>query len=190
MRSSRNAVAALVGGAALVVGGGSALAAHGTGDRAEHCEARLAKVAEQRGVSVDVIKARMAARVDAALANGRISAARAAMLKQRIAQSGICRPLGVHVQIAKRGMLRAAAGFLGLSARELRAQLPGTSLAALVQKQGKSVDDLEAAMTAPAKTRLARAVASGRITQARADRVREQLEQAAARLAQRTFPAR
>jgi hypothetical protein len=190
MRSSRTVLAALAGGAALLVGGGSALAAQDAGDRAARCEARLAKLAEKRGVSVDVIKARMTARVDAALANGRISAARAAKLKERIAQGAICRPLGVHVQVAKRGMLRAAAGFLGLSARELRAQLPGTSLAVLAQTQGKTVDALEDAMIAPAKERLARAVTSGRITQARADRALERLEQAAARLAQRTFPAR
>ena len=87
-------------------------------------------------------------------------------------------------------MLRAAGRFLGLSPRELRAELPGTSLAALTAAQGKSVEALEAAMAAPAKARLARAVATGRGAQARADRVLERLEQAAARLAVKTFPAR
>ena len=44
-------------------------------------------------------------------------------------------------------------------------------------------------MVAPAKERLARAVASGRITQARADAVLEKLEALAARLAAKTRSA-
>ena len=87
-------------------------------------------------------------------------------------------------------MLRSAARFLALSPRELRAELPGTSLAALAAAEGKSTEALEAAMVGPAKARLARAVATGRITQARADRLLQRLEQAAARLAAKTFPAR
>ena len=190
MRLNRNTLAALTGGAALLVGGGTAVAAQGDGDRAAACQARLAKIAEKRGITVAELQARLSARVDAALASGRISAQRAARLQARIAQGAVCRPLGVHAQIAKGRMLRAAAAFLGLGPRELRAELAGTSLAELAAAQGKSVEALEAAMVAPAKTRLARAVASGRIAQARADRVLERLEQAAARLARKTFPAR
>jgi|SoiMethySBSTD1v2_1073268.scaffolds.fasta_scaffold635447_2 hypothetical protein len=190
MRLNRNALAALAGGAALLVGGGTAVAAQGDGGNAAKCETRLAKIAEKRGITVAELQAKMSARVDAALANGRISAARAARLKARIAQGAVCRPLAVHALIAKGRMVRAAARFLDLGPRELRAQLPGTSLAALAQKQGKRVEALEAAMVAPAKARLARAVATGQITQARADRVLERLEQSAARLAAKTFPAR
>ena len=189
MRLNRNALAALAGGAALLVGGGTGVAAQGDGNAAK-CEARLAKIAEKRGVTVAELQARMSARVDAALENGRISAARAARLKARIAQGAACRPLALRALIAKGTMLRAAGRFLGLSPRELRAELPGTSLAALSAAQGKSVEALEAAMVAPAKARLARAVATGRIDQSRADRVLERLEQAAARLAVKTFPAR
>ena len=65
-------------------------------------------------------------------------------------------------------MLRAAAEFLGLDRQELRTHLPGTSLAVLAEKQGKSVSALEAAVVAPAKQRLARAVAAGKLSQARA----------------------
>ena len=154
------------------------------------CEARLARTAEKRGVTVAELQAKMTARVDAALAKGRISAARAARLKARIAQGAVCRPLAVHALLAKGRMLRSAARFLAVSPRELRAELPGTSLAALAAAQGKSVEALEAAMVAPAKARLARAVATGRITQARADPLLQRLEQAAARLAAKTFPAR
>jgi hypothetical protein len=87
-------------------------------------------------------------------------------------------------------MLGAAAEFLGLDRQQLRAQLPGTSLAALALKQEKTVAGLEAAMIAPAKARLAKAVASGKITKARADAALAKLEKAADRLANHVFPAR
>ncbi len=87
-------------------------------------------------------------------------------------------------------MLGAAARFLELDRKELRAQLPGTSLAALAAKQGKSVEALEQAMLARAKARLAKAVQAGRFSQARADRVLDRLERFVDRLAARTFPAR
>lgn len=193
MRWNRNAVAALVGGAALLAGGGTALAAQGDGDRAARCQERLAKIAEKRGVTVGQlqaeIRAKLTARVDAALAAGRISPERAARLKERIAQGEVCKKPAVKATLARHGMLRAAAEFLGLTQAELRAQLPGTSLAALAQGQGKSVDALKAAMVAPAKAKLARAVAVGRVTQARAERILERLEAVAERLAQKVFPA-
>lgn len=194
MRLDRNAIAALVGGAALLAGAGTALAAQGDGDRAARCEARLAKIAEKRGVSVDQLKAdvaaRLTARVDAALAAGKISAERAAKLKERIAQGVLCKGGFVKVKLARKGALRAAAEYLGLSGQELRAQLPGTSLAALAQTQGKSVDGLKAAMIAPAKARLAKAVESGRVTQARADQALERLAKLVDRLVTKTFPAK
>jgi hypothetical protein len=194
MRFDRKAIAALVGGAALLAGGGTALAAQGDGDRAARCEAGLAKIAEKRGVSVEQLRANIAARlnarVDAALAAGKISAERAAKLKERISQGVLCKGGIVKVKLARKGALRAAAEYLDLSGQELRAQLPGTSLAALAQKQSKSVDGLRAAMIAPAKARLAKAVESGRITQARADQALERLSKLVDRLVAKTFPAR
>jgi hypothetical protein len=94
-----------------------------------------------------------------------------------------------RARIAAFGMLRAAAEFLGLDRAELRAQLPGTSLASLAERQGKSVSALRAAMIARANARLEKAVASGSITQARADRALERLEKLADRLAIRVFPS-
>jgi hypothetical protein len=195
----RGVVAAVAGSAALLVGGGAAaLADNGSQSGRDHqarCEARLAEIAERRGVSVAEletrIEARLSARVDAALAAGRITADRAAKLKDRIASFELCSGHGRH-PLARlrvvRGMLEAAAGFLGLDRAELRAQLPGTSLVALAQKQGKSQSDLEAAMVAPAKARLARAVASGHLQQARADRILARLATLADTLATRMFP--
>ena len=196
----RGAAAAVVGSAALLVGGGSAALADDGGqasqNRQARCEARLEKIAERRGVSVaeleTQIRARLSARVDAALAAGKITADRAATLKSRIASFEFCSGHRRH-PLARlhsvRGMLKAAADFLGLDRAELRAQLPGTSLAALAAKQGRSQADLESAMLAPAKARLATAVASGRLTQARADRFLARLTTLADRLATKTFPA-
>ena len=195
MRMNRTTAAALAGAVALLAGGGTALAGQGDGDRGARCQERLAEIAEKRGVSVAQleaeIKARLLAGVDAAEKAGRISSERAAALRERIAEGSLCAG-GRHgkVHVRPRGMLAAAAGFLGLTPAELRAQLPGTSLAALAQKQGKSVEALKAAMLAPAKARLAKAVASGRITQARADQALERLASLVDRLVQTQFPAR
>jgi hypothetical protein len=168
MRLTRTTVRALVVSVALLVVGGAAVAAAAGPERGARCEARLQ------------------ARIDAAERSGRISSERADRLRERV--ENLC---GVHprARIAAFAMLRAAAEFLGLDRAELRAQLPGTSLAALAERQGKSVSALKAAMIAPARARLDKAVASGSITQARADRALERLERLADRLAIKVFPS-
>jgi len=192
MKIDRYAVGALVGAGALLVGGGAAVAANGKGKGQERCDALLAKIAEKRGVSVEQleanIEARLVARIDAAQKAGRISPERAATLKERVSEGNLCRAGKVRQYRAARGMIGAAAAFLGLDRGELRAQLPGISLAGLAQKQGKSVDALVDAMVAPAKARLTKAVAGGKLTQQRADAALERLEVLAGKLAARTFP--
>ena len=194
MRPNRLAVGALVASATLVVAGGVALASSSDGNRTTRCEARVARIAERRGITVDQlevnVKSRLLARIDAAEKAGRISPERAAALRERVAEGSLCEAAAkARVAFAARGLLRAAVNFLGLDRDELRAQLPGTSLAALAQKQGKSSAALEAAMVAPAKARLGKAVASGKLTQARADALLDRLERAADRLAVHVFPA-
>ena len=193
MRLNRHAAGAITASALLLVGGGAGLAAAGDGDRGTRCDQRLAKIAEKRGVSVEQLqadlKARLLARIDAAEKAGRISSERAATLRTRVSEGTLCAGRHhVRARIAVRGMLRAAADFLGLDREELRAQLPGNSLAGLAEKQGKSVSALEAAMIAPAKERLAKAVTNGKITHARADVALARLERAAERLATKVFP--
>jgi hypothetical protein len=195
MRIDRSKVAALAGVTALLVGGGTALAGNdGDGDRTARCEARLAKMAELRGVSVEQlqanIEARLLARIEAALAAGSISPEQAAKLRERVADATFCRRVArPAVRHAVRHLLAVAADYLGLTRAELRAQLPGTSLAALAEKQGKTVEGLEAALLAPAKERLAKAVAAGVVTQARAAARLDRLERLVERLVQKTFPA-
>lgn len=196
MRLNRHAVGALAASAMLLVGGGAALAASGDGDRGTRCEDLLAKIAEKRGVSVEQlqadIEARLLARIDAAEKAGRISSERATALRERVSEGSLCGARHhVTARFALRGMLRAAADYLGLDREQLRAQLPGNSLAGLAQKQpGKSAQALEAAMVQPAKDRLAKAVADKKITQARADAALAVLEKAAHRLATHVFPAK
>jgi hypothetical protein len=193
MRLNRPAVGALAASAALFVGGGAALASSGGGDRSASCEERLAKIAAERGVSVAQLeadlKARVLRRIDAAEAAGRLSKERANSLRERVASASICgASKKFKVGLAGRGMLTAAGRFLGLDRAQLARQLPGSSLVALAEKQGKTEAALEAAMVAPGKARLAKAVANGKITQARADAVLEQLERLADRLANKVFP--
>jgi len=156
------------------------------------CEQRLAKIAENRGVSVEQlqadIKARVLARIDAAEKAGRISSERATRLRARVSEGSLCGARNhVRARIAARSMLRAAAGFLGLNREQLRAQLPGTSLTGLAEKQGKSASALEAAMVAPAKARLAKAVEDKKLSQDRADEILAKLEKSAERLATHVF---
>ncbi len=195
MRTSRCVAAAATGAVALVIGGGAAFAGQSANDKNARCEARVAAIAEKRGLTVAQLEARaeerLTARVDDALEADRISADRATRLKERIAESGLCQ--GHHMLEARHGrhrLLAAAAEFLGLDRAELRAALSGTSLAALAEKQGKSVAALKAAMLAPVEEKLAKAVEAKRISEERADRLLDRLEVRVDRLVGRVFPAR
>ena len=192
MRLNRHAVGAFAATATLLVGGGAALAASSDGNRGSMCEQRLAKIAENRGVSVEQlqadIKSRLLARIDVAEMAGRISSERAAKLRERVSEGSLCSARNhVRVRIAARSMLRAAANFLQLDREQLRAQLPGTSLAGLAEKQGKTASALEDAMVAPAKARLAKAVEEKKLSQDRADEILSKLEKGAERLATHVF---
>ena len=194
MRTNRYVAAATTGAVALLIGGGAAFAGQSAEDKGARCEARLAKIAEKQGVTVAEVearvKARFTAKVDAALQSGRISAERAAMLKERIAEGILCKGHALRAKLGRHRLLAAAAEFLGLDRAELRAALPGTSLSALAEKQGKSVAGLKAAMLAPVEAKLAKAVETNRISQERADRLLDRLENRVDRIIVRTFPSK
>ena len=133
---NRKLAVAAAGAATVLVGAGAAFGGpDGSEQSGARCEALVAKIAETRGMSVAElearIKERLTARVEAALQAGRISAERAAALEKRIAEGHLCKGAQARVKLANRGLLAAAATFLGMSKAELRAALPGTSLAAL-----------------------------------------------------------
>jgi hypothetical protein len=193
MTLDRRTVAAVTGAAALLLSGGTALAG-GSGDNGgSRCEERLARIAERRGTTVAEleaqIKARLVASIETAAKAGLVSSEQAALLKQLVAGASLCPAKPADTQQA-RGPLAVAAAFLGLTKAELRAQLPGTSLAALAQKQGKSVEALKAALLAPAKERLAKAVVSRHLSPLRAAQALERLERFVDRLVATPFPSR
>ena len=199
MKIDRTAVVALAGSAALFVGAASALADSGTGQTGSgqagaRCDQLLAKIAQKRGVTPEQlqadIQARLLARIDAAEKAGKISSEQAAALRARVTGGNLCHAGKVRQHRALRGMIGAAAAFLGLDREQLRAQLPGTSLVALAGKQSKSEADLVAAMVAPAKARLAKAVTGGKLSQAQADQALTKLQVLATRLAERVFPTK
>ena len=195
MRTNRYIAAASTGAVALLLGGGAAFAGQSAEDKNARCDARVAKIAEKQGLTVAEVEAkvqaRLAARVNAALQAGRIAPERAAMLKERIAEGSLCqRGHAFKAQLGRHRLLAAAAEFLGLDRAELKAALPGTSLSALAVKQGKSVAALKAAMLAPVKAKLAKAVEMNRISQERADRLLDRLESRVDRIVARTFPAK
>jgi hypothetical protein len=168
----------LIAGAAAVAalaGGGAAIAAN-QGSFQDEQNAVLDAAAEQLGVEPSALSAALSdalsARIDAAVAAGTLTEQEGARMKERLADGDV--PLvglpgiGRHVHgIGPLGGLEAAADYLGLTRAQLREALSdGDALADVAKEKGKSVDGLEAAMLAAAKTDLAAAVADGHLTAA------------------------
>jgi hypothetical protein len=163
------------------------------------------QVAARLGVSPEQLRAAfratLTARVDAAVAAGKLTPEQAAKLKQRIADAkgtglGVRQAFAKHRQAlvrrigAKRRGLGPAASYLGLTREQLRSELKsGKSLAQIAAAKGKTTSGLVAAMLAPLKQRLAKAVAAKRLTQVRADEILERLADRLEQRVQRTRPA-
>jgi len=198
MRLDRLTITSVAAAAAVLAGGGTALADDGK-DRAERCQAYLAKVAEERGVSVEQLttdlKAKVIAKIDAAEKAGKLTAEQAAAKRAKVAEATGCRALAKKTKGARSkakrasyGMLAGAAGYLGLSKDELKAELTkGRTLAQLASGQGASLSELKEAMLAKAKQRLAKAVAANKITAEQSAKRLERLEQLADKLVERSF---
>ena len=90
------------------------------------------------------------------------------------------------------GAAKAAAAYIGVSISELREQLKaGSSLAAVATAHGKSIDGLEAAIVANAKTHLDKAVADGKVAADKAAQILATLKSKVAEIVMRTgAPAR
>ena len=120
--------------------------------------------------------------LDEAVADGRVSEDKAAEIRERI-ESGEG-GLGPFGRGFKRGFAHGyrlghlgAAGeglaeFLGIGVEDLRAALAdGQSLAQVAEANGSSAEELSAYLLGELETRLAEAVANGKIDQARADEI-------------------
>jgi polyhydroxyalkanoate synthesis regulator phasin len=172
-----------VAGALAVAGGSAGIAATRGDSPREESQAIIDDAAKQLGVSSralsDALKTALKNRVDAAVAAGRLTKEQGNELKARIDASGAPLVFGGlrHGALGHFLHLDAAASYLGLSDAELRNELSaGKTLAQVAKDHGKSVDGLVAAMTAAATSRLDDAVAAGRLTQAEANAVRDDLK--------------
>src|SRR5436305_5337001 len=166
--------------AALAVGGagaGVAAAKLATNSPAQESKAFVNDAAKNLGIEPSKLSAALKQayedRIDAAVADGRLTKQQGAELKQRI-ESGdfpLARPPGFGdgpggPHEFGHG-LDAAATYLGLTEAQLRTQLEsGKTLAQVAKAQGKSVDGLEAALVKDATTKLDAAVKAGRLTAA------------------------
>ncbi len=195
MAVKRKVVAA--GVAALAVGGtGAGIAATKlvSSPSAEN-KAIVDAAAKNLGVEPSklsaAIKKALEDRVDAAVADGRLTKQQGDELKQRI-ESGEF-PLFAGPGLGRPGFgfrhafgpphaflhgLDAAATYLGLTDDQVRSQLEsGKSLAEIAKAQKKSVDGLEQALVKEVQNRLDQAVQDGRLTKAQEQRILSGLKQ-------------
>jgi uncharacterized protein YidB (DUF937 family) len=171
MTMSKGLIAGAVAAAALAIGGG-AVAATQLGSKADE-QAILEDAAGRLGVEPAELSAALeeafAARIDAAVAAGRLTQEQADRLKERLEAGGL--PLfgggpGPHGHGFFHGGLEAAAAYLGLTEAELREALHGgQTLAEIAAEEGKTVEGLKDAMVAEATEQLDAAVADGRLTE-------------------------
>ena len=188
-------LAAAVAAVVLAAGASSALAA----DRpslVDQVAARLGVTPEQLR---SAFRATLVARVDAAVAAGKLTPEQGARLKERIAKAN---GLGLGAAAGKRkalgqklGMRLGAKGpvatYLGMTREALVAELrKGQSLAQIAKAHGKSVDGLVAAMVAALKAHLAKAVENDRLTKPRADALLERITDRLEQLVQRSWAPR
>lgn len=190
-RSKVRIAAALAGALALLAVAGVAVAASGVFDPKAERESFLDDVATNLGVERSKLDAAVEkaaiARVDAALAAGRITQAQADEMKKRIEAGEVPffggRGLGGHHGHHGMHSLAAAAAYLGLTEAELRTQLEsGKSLADVAKAEDKSVDGLEKALIADVKAKLDRGLKDGKITAAQRDELLASFEERVADL--------
>lgn len=194
--SPRRIAVVVVSGALLAGGTGAAIAAVTSDDAKQAEQAILDDAAKRLEVTPeklrDALSAARDAQLDRAVKDGKLTQQQADAIKQRRQQSG--RVLGGGSVGAKRGGKRGGhggrgAGFgfgtrgglfgadlakaLGITREQLHEQLRARkSVAEIAEAQGKSLSDVRTALKADAKRRLDEAVADGKLTQERADRLR------------------
>ena len=193
--SAKRKLAVGAAGLAVLVGGGGAYAAGNTStpgtaakpaDHAAEQKAFLADVAKRLNVTRDqldtAIKGAAEARIDAAVAAGKLTKAQGDEAKKRLASGGLPLLGGPGLGGGPRGGggpgfghggpgfhagfgLDAAATYLGLSEDALRTQLQsGKSLADVAKAQNKDVAGLKAAMKDALTKQLDQAVTDKKLT--------------------------
>ncbi len=188
-RSTKIKIVAGAVASIAVAGGGAAIAATQTWSPREESQAVIDDAAGQLGIQPselsDALRKALENRVDQAVEDGRLTEAQADALKERIDSGaaplifgGFGGPGFGHGHFGHFADLDAAATYLGLTEAELRAELEdGKTLAEIAKGEGKSVSGLVQALVKEAKARIDEVVADGRLTQAQADELEEDLEE-------------
>ncbi len=184
MANRRKTIVIGIVAAVMAVSAGVAIAGGGLGSDTER-QAFLDDAAKRLDVTPAELEAALqgayGARIDAAVAAGKLTKDQADAMKQRSKEGGL--PLfgggrpggfgdGHHGGPGgRRGpVLGTTATYLGLTEAELRTQLEsGKSLAEIAKAQGKSAAGLKAELKAELEQKLDAAVKAGRITKAQAD---------------------
>ncbi len=143
-------------------------------------------------------KAEATARVDAAVAAGRVPATVGEQIKQRIASATLERPFGLlgpggrgHKGGPLRGIAEAAAAYIGITAEQLRTEVQsGKSLAQSAKDHGKSVDGLKTAIYNAIKTSLDKAVAAGKLPADREQQILDKFKSKLDDIVNRSGPPR
>ena len=213
--SAKRRLVAGAAGLAVLAGGGGAYAAGTTGttakpaDRAGEQKAFLDDVAKRLNVTRDqldaAVKGAAEARIDAAVAAGKLTKEQGDEAKQRLAGGDI--PLlgggggprlgggpgfghggpGFHAGVG----LDAAASYLGLGEDALRTQLQsGKSLADVAKAQNKDVAGLKAAMKSALTKRLDQAVTDNKLTAAQRTKILAEVDERLDDLVNGTLPKR
>ncbi len=185
----RRKLTLVAGGSAAVLlviglGAAGAVAASKVLSPSDASKAVIDDAAAQLGVKPqalsNALKQALENRIDAAVADGRLTKEQGAELKKRLESSdypllfGGFRPdgpfghrFGLGLGLGPDGgfgILDTAASYLGLSEDALRTALDGKTLAQVAKDRGKSVSGLVAALVAAENKRIDEAVASGRLT--------------------------
>jgi len=191
--------------AALAVGGaGAGIAATKLSHSpSEESQAVVNDAAKQLGVEPNklsnALKKALEDRIDAAVADGRLTKAEGDALKKRLESEGvplIAPPLGFgHFGpggFRDHGLhgLSPAAKYLGLSQSQLESKLEsGKTLAQVAKDQGKSVDGLVSALKNDLQQKLDQAVSAGRLTKAQEQKILAATDQRLNDLVNGKFPA-
>jgi len=193
MNAKRKVVIGVAAGL-LLVGAGGAFAAGRLSSPKDESQAVIDDAAKQLGIEPAKLSAALTKaiqnRVDAAVADGRLTKAQGEALKARIAAGDAPLIFGAGPHRGGPGLgpgpglrhrrcpgLDAAARYLGITEAQLRTQLEnGKTLAEIAKAQGKTVDGLVEALVAAAQTKLDAAVKAGMLTQSQADGMLSELK--------------
>jgi hypothetical protein len=132
----------------------------------------LAQIAQAKGKPISGLEAAMVAAVkaklDAAVAAGKITAAREQVVLARV-RKAVDRLVNAKLSprpAARARLLSLAAKYLGIRPRALAAELKGKSLAQVAAAHGKTAAGLKTALLKPFEARLHKALAAGRSSSA------------------------